>query len=263
MTVTEREPTPTATVAEQRVSDQLPAAERIEDDPISTAKLQRRAQRRRLRARMLLVVILNGCLALGIVQVQARLERRGHVELKDAVLSADPVDVISTSPGNVVETFVRPGQRVTAGEVVAVVDAVRPAPAGDEQRVRTTLVSPVDGAVSAVPAKGGAAVRSGDIVVRLYRPETLHLEVGVPLDRTTGLELGMTGRFAAPGVKPLSVVLVGMEPGVAPGPDGRPEAHLQLQPVDATAVQPLLVGLPFDGWLRKGSAPDRPQPVPE
>ena len=256
MSVTER---PVPVDPDVRVSDHLPAATPVADDPVEQRQLVRKARWRRWRARLTFLVVLIECVAIGWVQADARLERRDQVQLQGAVLSADPIDIISTSPGNVVEALVRPGGQVSSGDAVAVVDAVRPAPAGGEQLLRTTLVAPVDGVVSAVPAKGGAALRSGDVVVRLYRPETLHLAVDVDLDRATDLQLGMVGRFRARGVDPIDVTLVGIEPAMTSDPGERPQAELQLQPIDADVVRPLLVGLAFDGWLTEGSAPDADQ----
>lgn len=199
----------------------------------------------------MLVLVLAGCVAIGIIKGHERVVRSGRISFDEVTLVGDPIDVVTTSPASVVSIAVRPGESVSAGAVLATLDAIRPAPAGGEQRVRTTLTAPVDAVVAAVPTNEGAALLAGGPVVRLYEPDKLHFEIEVPLNESTELRIGQRGLFWARDVDPVAATLVSLEPGLAPGRDGRAVAVATLAPDDPGDLRELLVGLPFEGWLSK------------
>ena len=66
-------------------------------------------------------------------------------------------DVVSPLPGTVLRLFAKPGQRVKAGEVLLILEAMK---------MENEIAAPADGLVSEVCAEAGAAVQSGDVLVR-------------------------------------------------------------------------------------------------
>lgn len=221
------------------------------DETVEERLARRRATGRRWRARILLVAVVAACITVGIVQGHERVVRAGRIAFSEVTLVGDPIDVVTTSPASVVSIAVRPGETVAAGDVLATLDTIRPAPAGGEQRVRTTLTAPVDAVVAAVPTNAGASLLAGGPVVRLYEPDKLHFEIELPLNDTTELRIGQRGLFSTEDVEPVAATLVSIEPALTPGRDGRAVAVATLLPDDPGDLEHLLVGLPFEGWLSK------------
>ncbi len=66
-------------------------------------------------------------------------------------------------PGAILEVQVQPGDRVTRGQLVAVLDAMK---------MKNALRAPIDGTVTEVAVKAGQQVAPGDLLVRISGPET-------------------------------------------------------------------------------------------
>ena len=65
-------------------------------------------------------------------------------------------DVVSPLPGTVLRLFVKPGQKVKAGEVLLILEAMK---------MENEIVAPADGIVAEVYVEAGATVQSGDVLV--------------------------------------------------------------------------------------------------
>lgn len=215
---------------------------------------RRRARRRAWRARFVFALVVAGFVALGARQITVHLETRNRLALGTVTVQADPVDVVSTSPGTVADLLVRPQQEVAAGEVVAVVEAIRPAAGGTEQRVSTPLVAPFDAVVSQVPAKIGSALTPGAVVVRLYKPERLYFQAQIPLARLSEVSIDMTGELRVRSLDPIAVRLAGIEPAFLPNARGERVANLELEAAPGE-VERLVPGVELGGWLDTSTAP--------
>ncbi len=244
------------------VLDDHPPSVRSGDDA-GPVELERfRERRRRWRSRLVFAIVVTFLVALGVERIATNMRNRDRLPVPTAVLTADMIDVVATSPGSVVDVLVGPQQPVEAGETVAVLEVVRLTAGGGEQRVRTELTAPVAGVVATVPAKVGAAVVSTQIVVRMYRPDELYLRADLPLDTLSDARFGMRGTVEAKGVGTVEVSLAGIEPDLD-APAGRPRVvHLTLRPIDPARLAGLVPGIEFTGWLlRSSAASDAPSGV--
>jgi biotin carboxyl carrier protein len=71
---------------------------------------------------------------------------------------ADPKLVLSFIPGTVVEIFAQQGQKVTKGEVLMILDAMK---------MQNKLKCPIDGKIKAITAKKGDRVSKGTLLIEL------------------------------------------------------------------------------------------------
>jgi len=89
--------------------------------------------------------------------VDTRAARVAALARKTTAATAGPSTVRSTIPGRVVKLLVKPGARVTAGQAVVVLEAMK---------MENELRAPRDGTVADVRCAEGAAVEAGqDLVV--------------------------------------------------------------------------------------------------
>jgi biotin carboxyl carrier protein len=213
---------------------------------------------RRSFGRVLLRIVRLGTLAavvaasavLAVRQIQANEEAARRLPIKGGLLVANQIDVISTSPGTISAVLVEPGDWVEAGAPVAIVDAIRPAPGGGQQVVGTELRAPLAGRVAAAPHHAGEAVIAGQVLVQLYRPEDVHLEVRIENSGDAlRLEPGMRGKVWTAGVDAIDVELVRINPGLLSGGQRVGLLTLDLRFEQIEVADPLLLGLAFDGWL--------------
>jgi multidrug efflux pump subunit AcrA (membrane-fusion protein) len=231
-------------------------AANIKPEP-ETQKPKRRSSWRVWRGRFVVLLLIAGCVALGIRQVDVHNEHAQRFALGSVTLTADPLAVLSDSTGVVERVLTRPGQRVTTGQTLITVQlpANSKAKAGTKPAI-ATLVAPTDATVSDISVQPGSSLRNGDVAVRLYQPDQLYLKALVSSSKLPELKVGMTGPVRA-GRITLQARLVRIEPVLSGdlGPDGT--STLVLQPVDSQTVRSLVPGLAFDGWLDKKSAPGK------
>ncbi len=85
----------------------------------------------------------------------------GHVALRRLPRFVDPADQVATGsllapmPGSVISVAVQPGQRVSAGEPVLVLEAMK---------MQHTVAAPTDGVVTDLPVRVGAQVAAGAVL---------------------------------------------------------------------------------------------------
>jgi hypothetical protein len=228
-------------------SDHLPAAGPPTGPP--TGRQRRRIRWRTVRSWVILFVALAVAVVIGVRQAEQRLDRADQVQLGNVALVADPVDVSVTHVASVVELLVKPRQEVSAGDPVAVVNTVRPAPAGGERQVRETLVAPIDGVVGTVPTNVGAALQPGGIVVRLYDPKALAFQVDLDLVTASRVDVGMTGVLTSDATGSVTVDVVSIESSLDDRPGDSGPAEVRLEPQHPADVADLLPGLVFTGYI--------------
>jgi multidrug resistance efflux pump len=229
-------------------SDSSPPAE-VRTVTAPTKRDRRRSRLRTLRGWLFVLLIVAGAAALAYRQIEQRLDRRDHVALGNVALTAQPVDVVSTSSASVVDVLVVPRQKVSAGQVVATVNSIQPGPSGGTQQVHQRLVAPVSGIVASVPTNAGAAVLPGAVIVRLYQPAQLSFLANLTLEKATKLQIGMTGRITSDVTGPVDVRVSSVEPSLTPGASGDLTAAVQLTPVNTAKIANLLPGLLFQGYV--------------
>jgi biotin carboxyl carrier protein len=71
---------------------------------------------------------------------------------------ADPRIILSFIPGTVLEIFIKPGQEVTKGEDLMILDAMK---------MKNKLKCPMDGKVKAIEVSKGDKVSKGTVLVEL------------------------------------------------------------------------------------------------
>jgi|GEM_PF-5609422 len=204
------------------------------------------------RARLLLLVVVLGCVALGTRQIGERVERRDRVGLANVVLTAEPVEVLSPSPGRVVQMGAAPQDEVATGDLLMLIAARDPA-TGRPRGVR--VVAPVDGTASRLLVRAGSSVRGGDVVARLYRPDELFFRAEVRSDDLPDVEIGMTARLRVDGVGTVDARVVRLEPRLEGDVGTEGTNTVILRPEQPAEVRDLLPGLRFQGWLDRDSAP--------
>jgi biotin carboxyl carrier protein len=105
------------------------------------------------RGRGAMVVHVDGtAIPLTIVDSRAIRLRRGHSETATA---AGPQAIAAPMPGRVVKVLVKPGEAVTAGQGLVVVEAMK---------MENELRSPKDGTVADVRASEGMLVEAGAVL---------------------------------------------------------------------------------------------------
>jgi biotin carboxyl carrier protein len=235
------------------------AQPRREQEPATTRRSWQRQLLRIVRLTVLLAVV-AASIGLAVRQIRLNEEAARRLPIKDGLLVANQIDVISTSPGTISAVLVQPGDWVEAGAAVAIVDAIRPAPGGGQQVVGTELRAPLAGQVAAAPHHAGESVIAGQVLVQLYRPEDVHLEVRIENSGDAlRLEPGMKGKVWTAGVDAIDVELVRISPGLLSGGERVGLLTLELRFEEIEVVDPLLLGLAFDGWLDT-DAPEEPAP---
>ena len=71
---------------------------------------------------------------------------------------ADPRIILSFIPGTVLEIFIKPGQEVTKGEDLMILDAMK---------MKNKLKCPMDGRVKSIAANKGDKVSKGTVLLEL------------------------------------------------------------------------------------------------
>jgi biotin carboxyl carrier protein len=71
---------------------------------------------------------------------------------------ADPKRILSFIPGTVLDIFVTPGQSVTKGDLLLILDAMK---------MQNKLKSPLDGTIKSIVAKKGDRVSKGALLIEL------------------------------------------------------------------------------------------------
>ena len=229
------------------------------EEPATSGRSWRRVLLRVVRLGTLLAVV-AGSTVLAVRQIRAQEEAASRLQIKNGLLVANQIDVITTSPGTIRSILVEPGDWVEAGAPVAIVDAIRPAPGGGQQVVGTELRAPLAGQVAASPHYAGESVIAGQVLVQLYRPEDVHLEVRMENSgEALRLQPGMQGKVWTAGVDAVDVELVRISPGLLSGGERVGLLTLELRFEQIEVVDPLLLGLAFDGWLDT-DIPEEPSP---
>lgn len=91
-------------------------------------------------------------------------EKKKKLAMKLARGASGRQDLRSPMAGNVRQVLVQPGDRVAAGQVLLILEAMK---------MENEIKSPIDGIVSSVTARTGSAVASGDplCVVEPWEPQ--------------------------------------------------------------------------------------------
>ena len=77
---------------------------------------------------------------------------------KTSALDANTAAVTAPLPGTIISIKVKPGDKVTANQTVAVLEAMK---------MENEILAPADGTVTAVYAKEGTSVNTGDVLFEL------------------------------------------------------------------------------------------------
>lgn len=72
--------------------------------------------------------------------------------------AGNPKEILSFIPGTVLDILVKPGQNVTVGEALMILDAMK---------MQNLLKSSVDGKVKSIPVKKGDKVSKGSVLLVL------------------------------------------------------------------------------------------------
>ena len=91
-------------------------------------------------------------------------EKKKKLAMKMSKGASGRQDMKSPMAGNVRQILVKPGDIVTAGQVILILEAMK---------MQNEIKSPIDGIIASVTAKEGVAVANGDplCVVEPYEPE--------------------------------------------------------------------------------------------
>jgi RND family efflux transporter MFP subunit len=118
-----------------------------------------------------------------------------QVILSGDVLSSSQVSIYPAMAGKLTEVRVRAGDRVSRGQVLAVVDPSRP---GDSF-FANPVTSTVAGSVLSVPASPGETVQTGTVICTVGNLAELRVETHVPERYAVNVRRGLSGvlRFEA------------------------------------------------------------------
>ncbi len=206
------------------------------------------------------VLLLLGLLILiGVityVQISDRLHSRDTIDAGQVVLTADPVDLLATGGGSVAEVAVVEGDRVEAGQVLAVVDYFVAGSQVSTERLEVT--APAAGIVSKVLVVPGSVVMGGTRMATMYEPSKIYFKAPLTYDDASDVRAGATAKIDVPGLGKVDATATAVQPDFGNAADGENErlSQLILEPVDPSVVANAVPGLVVSAEIDKSSAPD-------
>jgi multidrug resistance efflux pump len=210
----------------------------------------------RLTSLLLVLGLLAICALVAVTQITRRLADRDIVQVRQAVLTADPVAFNALRSGTVTEMRVKEGDSVTAGQVLAVV--LYDDPSGQAAPAPSELQAPADGIISLVEATTGESIVGGGDLLTMYQPSEMFFEVPMTYKDAAKLRVGMKATLDVPGIGDVEGDVIGVQSdfGDAGEEDVERLAKVVVRPDDASEVIDAAPGIVTDGEIDKGTAPD-------
>ena len=175
-------------------------------------------------------------------------------------VTVDPVILISTASGRILDLKTKVGATVKAGDVLATIE-VQPA---SSQGEKLDVMAPVDGIVQAVTAPAGGTVASGAPFITLYEPGRLFFESPLGYKVASDIRVGSKASFDVPGLGTIDATVAGVRSDFTTDVD-QPNvrsARLVLQPADPASLQAVVPGLIAKGRIfTDTAAADAPRAV--
>jgi multidrug resistance efflux pump len=180
-------------------------------------------------------------------------------------LTAQPIPVETSRPGQITRVSVKAEQRVAAGATLGVVEVTTTDSDGEPVLRNLTLVAPRAGIVIDQPATMGSTLQPGQPFVQLYDPAELIFVTDVPVEHLPELSPGMEARLEAENLdRTVRATVQRVVPRVAGAAESGAEAgylRMVLVPKDAAEVGDLVPGMRFTGSVDTRTGPPNPRLV--
>lgn len=211
-------------------------------------------ERPRLRSVLLLLGILALCALVAVTQIQRRWKDRDTLQVTQAVLTADPIILESAGNGRVIDVNVGKGDKVTAGQSIAVVE-YDAKPGETEGAKRVEITAPADGVVTAVFVVPGVGVLGGTDLLDMYEPSKLYFEAPMSYSNISSIEVGAKATFDVPGLGDVDALAARVEADYGEAGDEGTErlGRVVYIPVDPAATVAAVPGVIVDGKAHKNA----------
>jgi biotin carboxyl carrier protein len=217
----------------------------------------------RLTSLLLVLGLLAVIAIIAVTQITRRLNDRDIVQVRQAVLTADPIGFDAATAGRLIEVRVKEGDSVTVNQVIGVIEYADP-PGDIDVPTNVEILAPADGVISDVNVSAGEFVRGGKDMMTMYQPGQMYFEVPMTYKDAAKLRVGMAAEFEVPGIGTIKGSVVGIQSdfGDAGAEDVERLAKVVVRPDDVGGVSNIAPGIVTDGEIDKSTAPaDAPSAI--